>query len=724
MSALSIQPTFPIFTETDGLPLENGYIWLGTANLDPQGNPINVYWDAALTIPAGQPIRTLNGYPSRNGTPARLYVNSDYSIRVQDSKGSLVYSAPAATERYGNVITLADLDFIAAGVGAVVRNAQDKMRDFINAKDFGAVGDGIVNDTTALQNACAACLAQNKALYVPAGTYKLSGKIQVPRGLVGAGSGVTFFQGVNAGVKSGNLMEFTGPGTYQGFTIDGAVSADPVSWNSSNYDSFTGWNNIYIISDDVVSIDIFSRNSAQAGFAVYGQNRILFINCRTQRTRNNFGDGFFNYVCRDITYINCRAYDYTRIGFVFDGDTSIALANRCSYIDCYAEFGHDSSVLYGGFEYNTGYWCENHDNVRYENCTAVNNTYSGFVVASAVGAARTGYFGNCHAAQSPQGYLLGAFATFPNYLSVIMDACTFDASGVTVGEIYSIGNNTSAVLNACSAKLNSGGSQTRVIGVGPNSRVVVNNFIENWTNKPLADLYNTASAVASVGGFPGSGIIPASVEVNGYVTLTTLEPCTVKWIGTPVGGGLSLRNGIYDIPFFGTNGGALIENATINRYGTTSQIIGSMSRVLFSNCSIANSVFIGWDDALDQTVFDDCNFTRSIAQPNVTFYRLSGTSYKPSRLKFLNSTFSSNLETLDYYVRQNADPAVFNNVGQNIVLTGTVFHNTGGATANFAIRQEATSGAASRAYVGSSWKSSTITNVATYLNAGAVINDL
>ena len=35
MSALSIQPTYPIFTETDGQPLENGYIWIGTVNLDP-----------------------------------------------------------------------------------------------------------------------------------------------------------------------------------------------------------------------------------------------------------------------------------------------------------------------------------------------------------------------------------------------------------------------------------------------------------------------------------------------------------------------------------------------------------------------------------------------------------------------------------------------------------------------------------------------------------------
>ena len=93
MSALSIQPPYPAFAGTDGLPLENGYIWVGTVNLNPQVNPIAVYWDAANTIAAPQPIRTLNGYPSRNGTPARFYVASDYSIQVLDSKGSVVYTS-------------------------------------------------------------------------------------------------------------------------------------------------------------------------------------------------------------------------------------------------------------------------------------------------------------------------------------------------------------------------------------------------------------------------------------------------------------------------------------------------------------------------------------------------------------------------------------------------------------------------------------------------------
>jgi len=93
MSAISIQPPFPIFTDIDGQPLEDGFVWIGQANLDPQVNPINVFWDAALTIPAGQPIRTLAGYPANSGTPARLYVNSDYSIRVMNKNGSAVYSS-------------------------------------------------------------------------------------------------------------------------------------------------------------------------------------------------------------------------------------------------------------------------------------------------------------------------------------------------------------------------------------------------------------------------------------------------------------------------------------------------------------------------------------------------------------------------------------------------------------------------------------------------------
>lgn len=169
MSALSIQPTYPIFTETDGQPLENGYIWIGTVNLDPQVNPIAVYWDAALTQLAAQPIRTEGGYPVNNGTPARLYVNSDYSIRVMNKNGGVVYSAPASTERYGNIITACDISYDPQFVGAIPTTVCEKLDQIISVKDFGAVGDGLTDDTLAIQTALDQ--ANKKTIYFPAGTY-------------------------------------------------------------------------------------------------------------------------------------------------------------------------------------------------------------------------------------------------------------------------------------------------------------------------------------------------------------------------------------------------------------------------------------------------------------------------------------------------------------------------------------------------------------------------
>jgi len=213
MSALSVSSPFPIFTDIDGQPLEAGYVWIGTANLDPQVNPIAVYWDAALTIVAVQPIRTLGGYPANSGTPARLYVDSDYSIRVMNKNGSTVYSAPTATERYSDVvvgdINASTVIYDPAGVGAVATTVQGKLRESVSVLDFFANGvsgvavdpTGVVDSTLGIQ----AAYNTNKKVFHPKGAYRITKTLVVPK-----------FTSVTGEVGANIVADFTSTATWSG----------------------------------------------------------------------------------------------------------------------------------------------------------------------------------------------------------------------------------------------------------------------------------------------------------------------------------------------------------------------------------------------------------------------------------------------------------------------------------------------------------------------------
>ncbi len=89
-------------------------------------------------------------------------------------------------------LTIAPLEprpqpFLPPRPGAQPRDVYDKLTDVISAKDFGARGDGLADDTAAL----GAALAAGPAVYLPPGTYRVTGTLTIGHGrtLFGAGDG-------------------------------------------------------------------------------------------------------------------------------------------------------------------------------------------------------------------------------------------------------------------------------------------------------------------------------------------------------------------------------------------------------------------------------------------------------------------------------------------------------------------------------------------------------
>ena len=81
--------------------------------------------------------------------------------------------------------------FLQAGTGAVARTLQAKLRETVSVRDFGAVGDGVTDDTAAIQAAIDAAIYNGtnssanglKAIvYIPPGVYRITDTIHLGYG--------------------------------------------------------------------------------------------------------------------------------------------------------------------------------------------------------------------------------------------------------------------------------------------------------------------------------------------------------------------------------------------------------------------------------------------------------------------------------------------------------------------------------------------------------------
>lgn len=97
-----------------------------------------------------------------------------YSVENGDARKFSLSTLTAYLEQTMDLPDNADeITYTPAGTGAVSRTVQSKLRDVVSVKDFGAVGDGVADDTVALQN----WANSTGILLMPPGVYKITSTI-------------------------------------------------------------------------------------------------------------------------------------------------------------------------------------------------------------------------------------------------------------------------------------------------------------------------------------------------------------------------------------------------------------------------------------------------------------------------------------------------------------------------------------------------------------------
>jgi hypothetical protein len=374
-----------------------------------------VYSDAACTTPITAPL-TLNA-----GGQGTIYCLEPVRVIVKDSTETTTYYddiAPlqrhdavyithpsfngGAETTLENILTTAATAFgtgfqYKESSGATARNYVDWMGELVvSVKDFGAVGDGTTDDTTACQAASDRVKARGGGwVFWPKGTYKITSPITGDTAGVshrGAGRGISVIKNFST---TGNALSISiGAGS-----TDGKVVIQDLSITANTTSSGTA---LLVSNGNRVKVENVSVALHRTGIGLAGTTEPRVVGCTVESTDDNAAAVGVSVGARG------RVDDCNVISGTVNG-TGISLASAdARVIDCYVEKFVTGVSLAG------------------QGCQARGTVSSTNTTAFSLGAAST-ICEACLASGATTGYSVGAVAAASVTLSRA-SACTTDLS--------------------------------------------------------------------------------------------------------------------------------------------------------------------------------------------------------------------------------------------------------------------------------------------------------
>lgn len=324
---------FPLFTDNQSRLIDDGRVYVGLPDQDPETNPAAVFWDEARTIPAAQPLQTVGGYIVNAGSPAVPYVDGDYSVRVRQANGAAVFYRSRVVNSLTDIV--ADLAAVSSSIERINASRGVSVLDFIPAEKWPSIRAG-TNTDNLTQFFQAAAVASRTALpdsdqegsvFVPNGRYYLNS----------VGIRGVLFHGESTG---GTELRAFSPGNSGQFIMDAMYDTDGTTFNTVG----GGW---------CVGMTIDGRlpngtNSGRSGMRTYGGAQTIE---RVRIRYCNYGLAVGLPIWTTVKNVLARDCDrgfYTFHNSPGDNGTSATFLN-CWALSCTTYGFHISQLYYSQF---------------------------------------------------------------------------------------------------------------------------------------------------------------------------------------------------------------------------------------------------------------------------------------------------------------------------------------------------------------------------------------